>query len=464
MNIHSNSIVSIFEEILNEKLCLGLSYESKFIQRSTSRLKGHEFIKLMVVPSEGTSEDSLEGLCIRLKGYNPDADMTAQALSERINSLGAVSLMKSAFSRILYHSRKIQTAISPALQKSLSMFNSVKIQDSTVMQVNERINKYPGVNRNKKSVKKSQMKIDVIHDFLTNQLVDVYLTSGKTPDQTFSGRILKFIQKKDLIIRDLGYFKLNVLKAIMAAGAFFVSRLLPNIKVFLNADDKNAVDLQKYVSKNFKNVSVVDINVFLGDLKLPARLVIYKAPKEVVKIRTTKSNKRVKDTGRVISKGKKFSLQYSTFVTNAPKEMIPAELVGTIYQLRWEIELVFKQWKSLLKVDYLQGINENRIECLIWGRMCMVLLLGLISQEFGKLAEKLQKELSIVKVIKYVLRNNGFGKAVEKYKVEGFMKQMEKDVSRRLCKNVRCRETMRERIIKKSCYHEMQHAEVQYVA
>lgn len=67
-----------------------------------------------------------------------------------------------------------------------------------------------------------------------------------------------------------------------------------------------------------------------------------------------------------MSKGKEFGINYSAFITNVPIEILSAEIIGTIYQLRWEIELIFKQWKSQLKMNVLEGINHNRIECLIW--------------------------------------------------------------------------------------------------
>jgi hypothetical protein len=151
-------------------------------------------------------------------------------------------------------------------------------------------------------------------------------------------------------------------------------------------------------------------------------------------------------------------------VTNVPIEMLSTAMIGTVYQLRWEIELIFKQWKSLLKMDVLKGVNENRIECLIWGRLCMVLLLALISQEFGRVAEEKGKELSITKVIKYVMRGDKFGLAIRNHALEKFMEEMAEDVSRRLCMDKRSRKSMRERLILEEGYCGTQHVDLKYVA
>lgn len=464
MNKHSKSILRVFDEILNENLCRDISYEHNFIQRSSSKLKGHEFIKVMIIPSEGVSDDSLSGLCQRIKGYNSKATLSAQALCERINSNGAASLIKDVFFRILFHTRKTMVVQSPALMRALGKFNSVMLEDSTVMELNEKIYKYKGTNRSYANGKNSQIKIDLIHEVLSNRIIDVQLESGKVPDQAFAHRILKFIQEGDLVIRDLGYFVLPALKAILVAGAYFLSRLLPNIKVYLHQDDIKAVDLAKYVSKKYKKAPFIELEVFLGELKVPARLVLFRAPKEVVTIRHSNAKKRIRDTGRIMSRGKQFAMNFSAFVTNVPAEMLSAEMVGTVYQLRWEIELIFKQWKSQLKMDVLEGIHSNRIECLIWGRLCMVILLALISQEIGKVAEQLRKELSTVKLIKYIMRENKFGMAVQSYKIEKYIEEMKKDVSRMLCKDKRARPTMRERIIQGYGYYGLQHVGLQHVA
>jgi hypothetical protein len=166
MNIHSQSILKVFDEILNENLCRDISREYNFIQRSSSKLKGHEFIKVMILPSEGVSEDSLSGLCKRIRDYNPDADLSPQALCERINSNGSAKLIRNVFFRILFHARKKIAAHSPSLTKALGAFNSVKIEDSTVIELNEKIYKYEGNCRSYTKGNRSQIKIDVIHDLL----------------------------------------------------------------------------------------------------------------------------------------------------------------------------------------------------------------------------------------------------------------------------------------------------------
>jgi hypothetical protein len=57
-------------------------------------------------------------------------------------------------------------------------------------------------------------------------------------------------------------------------------------------------------------------------------------------------------------------------ITNAPVEKLPAHAMGYLYRVRWQIELVFKQCKSVLRLDVTEAdTNPYRVQCEIWGRL-----------------------------------------------------------------------------------------------
>lgn len=148
MNHHSHKIIEVFDEIFNEKKCHELCRQYKFIQRSSSKLKGYEFIKVMILPSEGLSTDSLNGICLRIREFNPQADLTAQALCERINDISSSNLMKGLFGKLLLHAQTYMVKNCPKLAEVFKDFNRVLIQDSTVMELNEKLKgEYEGTNR-----------------------------------------------------------------------------------------------------------------------------------------------------------------------------------------------------------------------------------------------------------------------------------------------------------------------------
>lgn len=458
MNHHSNGIVQFCGDLFNPEKSFELAQEHRFIERASSKLRGHEFIKAMVMPSEGLSTDSLKGLCNRIREFNPDADISSQALCERINDISAVNLMKGVFAQILAYMQDNIKKHCPALQQVFPSFPAILIEDSTPMTLNERLQEsFQGTNRGGKGTK-SQIKIDLIYDVAKNCTKSIELYNGNVPDQGLADRITKYIDKGSLVIRDLGYFALDSLLRIVEMEAFFLSRYQPNVKIFLNKEDNEPLDLHKYLARcNGGNIIEIP-NVYLGaEKKICCRLILYRLPQAVVEKRRREANKRAKETGRKMSASKKISLEYAMFLTNVPEGIMKAKIVGTVYRLRWEIELVFKRWKSQLNIEYLKGIHPKRIECLVWSRLCTILIIEIITNYVARKALLLQltnRELSHVKVLTYILRRSKFIEAVIKNMIEEFMNEMEEDIPRMLLKDSRSRKTMRERIHDLEAYYE----------
>src|SRR4030095_2028290 len=67
-----------------------LAHQSRFIQRSTSKLTEQDFVALMTTDMVDNATVSLDGLCDLLRQHNPQAVMTPQALHQRILSSPAV--------------------------------------------------------------------------------------------------------------------------------------------------------------------------------------------------------------------------------------------------------------------------------------------------------------------------------------------------------------------------------------
>lgn len=459
MQQSTSTILSICNDIFNPEICHQLARQSGFIQRSTSKINGHEFIKVLVVPSNGLSDDSLNGLCDRMRELNPEVNISASALAQRINTKASVRFVKLFFEMILQETRKRFERQYSSLEGSLKSFKNVYMQDSTIFEINKVLSKFfPGTKRGGKkggSTCKSQMKIDLIHNFATGKIEQAEIYEGKRPDQALSGKIEAIVEEGDLVIRDLGYFKIKSLSSINKANAYFLTRFPSHVKVYLNFDDKEPVDFATYLDKHYRSASTIDLKVWISDERLEVRLVAYRISEEVVAERRRKAQKKAKEMGRTLSKEKLALLSFSIFATNIPVEIVSSDVIGTIYRLRWEVELIFKTWKSHLKIDVLRGLCLERILCLIWSRLCMVTLMAHITAGFLNLAHKLCKgELSPVKLIVHLLRNSTLLKAIQTRTQQELENRMIRDMSRRFIKDKRNRTTMRKRAITSEPYYE----------
>ena len=80
----------------------------------------------------------------------------------------------------------------------------------------------------------------------------------------------------------------------------------------------------------------------------------------------------------------------------------------TIYKIRWQIELLFKVWKSQLNFNYLEGTKSERIYCLIYARLLAIILILTVYSIIEKLITPFGLELSLTKLVNWLKRQGRF--------------------------------------------------------
>lgn len=147
----TTNILSFCDDFFNPESSHQIARQTGFIKRSTSRISGHEFLKVLVMPSNGLCGDSLDGLCIRMKEYNPKANISASALAQRINTKPAVTFIRTHFEKILKETRKKLDKQYSSLSGVLKNFNNVYIHDSTIFEINKTLARFfPGTKKRRK--------------------------------------------------------------------------------------------------------------------------------------------------------------------------------------------------------------------------------------------------------------------------------------------------------------------------
>lgn len=183
-----------------------IARETSFVQRSTNKVSGRDFVELTSVEHFDSGIISLEGLSDILRRKSPESDITPQALSKKINSKNAVAFLERTLEAIY------KEQVAPKLEKIplevLKQFSNVYLQDSTQIEINEHLSEeFRGVGG---SAGKSSLKRDLLYEATRHILKKVFITEGTYPDQKNGARVLDQILEGDLIIRDLGYFDLSV--------------------------------------------------------------------------------------------------------------------------------------------------------------------------------------------------------------------------------------------------------------
>lgn len=345
-------------------------------------------------------EMSYEAMCGRIEELNPDVSLTPQSLEERINKKETVEYIKKVLEEA------INERLAFFVQESHSLFNlftDVEIQDSTIITLNEKLaDKFKGSGGN---ASPSSLKVDFVYSLKYCKVVKISLHEGNYPDQSIAKTDSCTAPIGSLQLADLGYFVLERFKLLDMNGRYYLSRLSGAVNVYLSPEDSACVNLPEYIDKEFKNANVIDITVYIGAKeKLPVRLIVYRLPEQVVAERRRKAIANAKKKGRKPSKESLNRLKFSYFITNVPKEIWKPEVVGTVYRIRWQIELMFKYWKSLLNIHILKGTRAERVQCIIYARLLSIVLITHICGYAAECAwNTCKKELSIHKTISWLL-------------------------------------------------------------
>jgi hypothetical protein len=88
------------------------------------------------------------------------------------------------------------------------------------------------------------------------------------------------------------------------------------------------------------------------------------------------------------------------YCTNIPVEYVGTNQIHDFYSLRWQIEILFKTWKSLFAIHVCKKVKLERLECHIYGQLIRILICSSTMFQMRELLlRKKRKELSEYKAV-----------------------------------------------------------------
>ncbi len=252
-------------------------------------------------------------------------------------------------------------------QGAFKAFGRVLLHDSTVQSLPRRLAAvFPG-SASQTSKNGAALKIQWVCDLLSGSLLHLSLSGFRRNDQAAAGDVLNFLQAGDLVLRDLGYFSLPIFSQIMSKGAFLLSRLRNGV-LLRDPKTKKEIDLLRLLRRDGR----LDRNVLVGAEQVPMRLVVLPVPQEVANQRRARA--RSSRNASAPSAKRLALMNWSPFVTNVPPEVWPAEAVAQIYRLRWRVEIIFKSWKSCLRLHELNCRSADLVRLSVMLKLFYCLL------------------------------------------------------------------------------------------
>jgi hypothetical protein len=304
---------------------------------------------------------SASGEDVALMAASCGVEISPQACEQRYSQA-----LCDFFKTLLFNMVHIVVQADEALASLLERFSEVKLIDSSSIQLPDcHAEEFPACG-GKGSGGLAVMKLQTELDLRTGQLTCIQPEPGKSPDQ---GTNRQQVQPREgsLRIADLGYFSIPVLQMIALAKAYFLTRIQHVIKIHVEEKKQSLIEWL-----NRQPETVVDRTIGLGgSYCFNCRLIAWRVPEEIANRRRAQLRAHSIDkTGRQPSQASLAACDWEFLVTNLSDEQLSVKEAIVLYRSRWQIELLFKRWKSHCEIDRMDGRNAVMKMTRLWVRLC----------------------------------------------------------------------------------------------
>lgn len=367
----ANKLSDKITNILTEQKIDSLAKEIGFVKHDSVKLNGWKFLDMLLFTHFNHEKLSLNDLALQLN-HRYGIRISKQGINDRFTPT-AVEFFHAVLEEVL-----ATISISDTNMPILDSFPQVRIKDSTSFQLPEHLaSRFPGCGGGAST---AGIRIQFEYDYKSGRVLDLSLHPFNRNDMKDASEKMATIEKNDLLIRDLGYISKDILFDIHKTyHAYFLNRLPANNNVY---QWHNGVyykvdfsEIETYLKKY--NLASTELSVYIGKSKkamIPVRMLVERLPEEERKKRLRKSNKTAKEKGRTPSKESKVRVGLNIFITNIPQSIYPTREVRKLYRLRWQIEIIFKTWKSFGEINKVKMMNVYRFECCLIAKLIWLML------------------------------------------------------------------------------------------
>jgi len=363
-----------------------LERETEFVQRSTAKLDGPTFSQTIVFGWMDTPEASYPQL--RHVAASLGVAVSTQAVEQRFGTESAAllrELLQEAVGEVLY-----SEASAPEL---LRRFNGVYVQDGTIISLPPELgDEWRGCGGSTPEAGQSSMQVQVRLDLAQGGMQGPWLQEGRAAERSGEAHEAP-LPEGCLYNVDAGYFTLAEMRAHGNAGCYWLTAA--NAGTLLIDERGQCWDLVSFLGA--QTGDEVDVQVCLGKReRLPVRLIARRVSAEQAARRRANARRtleskakgvqrpNVRTHGRANAKPQrkhtktgKARLQllgWTILITNVPQELLSVDEALVLARCRWQIELCWKLWKQVGKVDTWRSAKPYRILTEIYAKLlgCLI--------------------------------------------------------------------------------------------
>ena len=249
---------------------------------------------------------------------------------------------------------------------AFAAFRHIVIQDGSSFAIHDGLREvFPG---RFKAVKPAAVELHTTMDLLCDAPTTVVLTPDTTSEQAFLPAPASL--QASLLLADRGYVDLHYLRRVQDEGGFFLIRA----KAGMNPQVLEAFREDGTRLRSLRNKSLQAIHAKLPKRQRVELVVQWQVDGAPLCLRLILSwNRRTKS--------------FCYFLTNLPSQGYPIEVICRAYKWRWQVELLFKEWKSYANLHAFDTANTALVEGLIWTAIAAAALKRFLAHMTQLLAE-----------------------------------------------------------------------------
>jgi len=250
--------------------------------------------------------------------------------------------------------------------RAFAAFRRIVIQDGSSFAIHDGLREvFPG---RFKVVKPAAVELHTTMDLLCDAPTTVLLTPDTTSEQAFLPEPPSL--RASVLLADRGYVDLHYLRRVQDEGGFFLIRakagMNPQVLEAFREDGKRL--------RSLRNKPLQTIHA-----KLPKR--------QRVALRVQWSVDGPPLCLRLIVSWNRWTKSFCYFLTNLPSIPYSLEMICRAYKWRWQVELLFKEWKSYANLHAFDTANPALVEGLIWAAIAAAALKRFLAHMTQRLVE-----------------------------------------------------------------------------
>lgn len=312
-----------------------LARETGFVRRRR-KLTGASFAQTLVFGLLGTPDATLRQL--QQAAVTAGTPTSVQALAQRSTATAATFLQRLLAQALCLLVSGEAVAI-PLLQR----FPAVVVMDSTTVTLPAALAAvWQGCGGSTPAAAAAVLKIQLRYDLRAGGLDVLALQDGRANDTQAPSQEAP-LPTGALRLSDRGFFVAAVFRAVVAAGGHFLTHPLPRLTIAHPAGTQRS--LVRFLAA--RRTPLVDLELQVGSTDpLPCRLIAVRVPDRVAERRRATERAAAQREGRAVRTAVLALAGWTVLLTSLPCCALSVREALVLARLRWQVELVFKLWKS----------------------------------------------------------------------------------------------------------------------